>query len=290
MEIQYKCEYCDKYYKTNQTLSRHNKIYHNNNKVIKKTENTTCKYCNKKLSNYKSVHRHEQICKKKCVTEIIKTDDINILKKEYEELKQILNTITKNKTDVQLNIDKNTFHKMNALLNNTTNNITYNGTVNNNNITNNNNTNITIIALGEERLNEILSEQEQLNILNKKNTSILSLIEYAHFNPNYPNLHSIILTNKKMNTLYLYDKEAKIFKLTNKDDAINLLIENKVCDIEDFYIMHKDKLDTKNKKIIETIIEDRYENDEKNTINKKMREDVNLLLYNNRHKVKHLLK
>ena len=312
MDKKFICNICVKNYKSYQSLWNHNKKFHtqistisdkistisdkistisdkistNLNEIdepipykLKKTEKSECNYCKKNLSCYKSLKRHEKICKSKQtilddtsnstnINELQKLNDM--LVKENNDIKQLLNEIIKNPKK------SNNIQKIN------TNNIN-NGTINNTN-------NITIIALGNEKLNELLTTNEQLNILNKKNTCILSLIKYAHFNKTYPNLHSIILSNYKSNTLYLYDDESKIFKLTNKEEAIDLLIENKVCDIEDFYLAHKDKLDTKTKKIIETIIEDRYENDEKDTLNKKMREDVNLLLYNNRNTVKYLLK
>lgn len=325
MEKKFICNICIKNYKSYQSLWNHNKKFHTQistisekistildktstildekstilNEIstfseiedtsinkIKKTENSECNYCEKKLSCYKSLKRHEKICKSKLTTsnetpnlnELQKLNDM--LKQENNDIKQLLNEIIKSPKK------SNHIQKINNINNDTTNNTTNNinnGTINNTN-------NITIISLGNEKLNELLTTNEQLNILNKKNTCILNLIQYAHFNKKFPNLHSIILTNYKSNTLYLYDDESKIFKLINKEEAIDLIIENKVCDIEDFYLAHKDKLDSKTKKIIETIIEDRYENDEKETVNKKMREDVNLLLYNNRNTVKHLLK
>ena len=278
---------------------------------VKKTLNSDCKYCNKKLCNYNSLHRHEKKCKVKLnisnnilnetsndtsnINELQKLNDM--LKKENNNIKQLLNEIIKKPTKSNnslITLEPQYINKINNILNttNTTNNNDTINNINNNTINNTTNTtnNITIISLGNEKLNELLTTTEQLNILKKKNTFILNLIEYAHFNKKFPNLHSIILTSYKSNTLYLYDDQSKIFKLINKEDAINLVIENKVCDIEDFYLEHKDKLDSKTRKIIETIIEDRYENDEKETVNKKMRDDINLLLYNNRNTVKHLLK
>ena len=87
----------------------------------------------------------------------------------------------------------------------------------------------------------------------------------------------------------MYDGENNFFKLSDKNESIESIISNKVCDIEDFYNEHKEKLNTSVKKAIETIIEDRYENEDKPLVNKKIRRDINNLLYNNRQKVRHLL-
>jgi hypothetical protein len=79
-------------------------------------------------------------------------------------------------------------------------------------------------------------------------------------------------------SLYLYNEEKKIFKLTNKDEAIDQLIECKICDIEEFYEEHKQSLTDNVKKIIEIIIDDRYENDDKPVVNKQIRDNINIIL------------
>ncbi len=322
----YHCEECDKNYKTYQTLWKHNKKFHTKNTIIlsssyhhkddnlsssyhhkddnlssnyhhlsslnerpKKTDRKNCNFCNKTYSCYKNMFRHEKICKKnpKNNTEIIPTQ-VNINEK-------ILEILNKNK------VNKKTINEINSLLtqmhsnNNSHNNNTTNTNTNSNNnshntINNNNINNINIIQLGKENLTDLFTQKEKIDILNKKNTAILELIEKAHFNPKYPELHSIVLTNQKTNSLYLYNEDKKIFKLTNKEEAIDLLIEYKVCDIEEFYEENKNKLSENVKKTIETIIDDRYDNDDKPIVNKQIRNDINHLLYNNRNTVKHLVK
>jgi hypothetical protein len=246
---------------------------------IKKTDRTICKYCKNNYSCYKNMLRHEKTCKENIINNDVEPSE------ETPISQQILNILSLK------NVDQNTINEINILLskmnNNVTNNTNNTGNNNNNGVINNT---YNIIQLGKENLNELLTHKEKLSILNKKYGSVLELISKAHFNPKYPQLHSIILTNHKTNLLYLYNENSNIFELTNKEDAINQLIEFKVCDIEEFYDEYKDKLSESVKKSIETIIEDRYENDDKPKVNKKIREDINNLLYNNRHKVKHLLK
>jgi hypothetical protein len=87
----------------------------------------------------------------------------------------------------------------------------------------------------------------------------------------------------------MYDENTKSFVITNKEEAIKSLIEFKICDIEDFYELYKEVLDEKVRTIIETIIEDRYENNDKQKQNKQIIEDITFLMYNNRNIVKHLI-
>jgi hypothetical protein len=80
----------------------------------------------------------------------------------------------------------------------------------------------------------------------------------------------------------MYDQKSKTFKLVHKDDLIESLIEYRICDIEEFYNEFEDKLDENTKKVITKMIEDRGDDD-------KINDDIKLLVFNNRNKVKHLL-
>jgi hypothetical protein len=67
-----------------------------------------------------------------------------------------------------------------------------NPTLTNNNNSNNTNSNntinntINIIALGKEKLSEIYSIQEKVNILKHGHNCFTKLIEYTHTNDKYP--------------------------------------------------------------------------------------------------------
>jgi hypothetical protein len=241
--------------------------------------------------------RHEKKCLNKLNNTAIIPINTEIIPTQVNINEKILEILNKNK------VNKKTINEINSLLtqmhsnnnsnNSNSNNNTTNTNSNNNShntINNNNINNINIIQLGKENLTDLFTQKEKIDILNKKNTAILELIEKAHFNPKYPELHSIVLTNQKTNSLYLYNEDKKIFKLTNKEEAIDLLIEYKVCDIEEFYEENKNKLSETVKQTIETIIDDRYDNDDKPIVNKQIRNDINHLLYNNRKTVKHLVK
>jgi hypothetical protein len=229
MENGYHCDICDKKYKSYKTLWQHNKDFHvikedilstknipnidilstnnihNTDNLFtersKKTLRTICNYCNLKYSSYSSVMRHEKICKEKN-NNIIEITDNTI----SEQITKILQ---------EDKVNKSTINKINKLLskiniNNTTNNI--NNTTNNNTTNNNNgiiNNTINIIQLGDEDLTDFLTKKEILGILNKKNNAVLELLKVAHFNPKYPQLHSIILTDRNRNIVYVYSKKRR---------------------------------------------------------------------------------
>jgi hypothetical protein len=42
-----------------------------------------------------------------------------------------------------------------------------------------------------------------ISVLNKKYGALLELLKIAHFNPKYPQLHSIVLTDRNRNFIYM---------------------------------------------------------------------------------------
>jgi hypothetical protein len=290
METKYKCDKCMKYYKSYQSIWHHNNRYHKQNMTkkvdnddhhmtnkveidikndqnitIKKTENTLCEYCNKKLSTYTHRKRHEKKCPIKLDNEI----NMIRLQKENEEIKKELDEIKKTLLEM-MNKNCKVHHKtLQKMINNGTVNQATNQTINNIN------NNINIIPLGKEELDKFFSKEQKLSILNRKFQSLQYIIEYVHFNKKYPQFQNVMITNNRNNEAHLYDSYTKSFKIVNKDELIADLIEYRICDIEDFFGELGDILDEKTRNIINKIVEDRGDND--NIIN-----DVKLLLFNNR--------
>lgn len=291
---EYKCNICNKFYKSRQSLWNHKNKFHRehnpniinynpsiNPPIIKynpKTqgENETvskkyfCKFCNKEFTHYQNRWRHQKICQ---------NNEIDKLKKENLELKemfekeiallkdQLLDTMNKN-----CKKHPKTLQKINRQLNNQ-----FNNTQNNTNCIVNNNT-INIIPLGQEKLTDILSSKEQKMILNKKQQSLNYLIEYIHFNNKYPQFQNIIVTNLKDNIAYKYDDNMNKFIATTKDELLEILMENRIIDIEDFYNFNIEKLNENTKNILNKFI-DKIKNDDEYFDKKKS--DIKLILYNN---------
>jgi hypothetical protein len=304
----FKCIICKKYYKSRQSLSNHKLRFHNDGKpkvnispcdgkpkvniypndgkpkvnILVDVDNEEeckkykCDFCDKKYMYKQSKYRHQKKCKNN-----LKTQN-DILKKEKEEMKIFFENEIQNMRDNIMNILKknckmhpNTLKKINRQLSQENNNFgIINNIVNNYNITNN-----YIVELGNENLIDVLSQKEQIMILNKKQQSLNHLIEYIHFNDNYPQFQNIALTNMKDNLAHMYVEEKNQFITVNKDDLLDNVIDSRMMDIEDFYNNNENQLKNNTKDNIKKFIgkvynDDKYYNFKKN--------DIKLLLYNNR--------
>ncbi len=296
----YKCDSCVRFYKTYQTLWKHNKKFHgpNSAKYPQKSDvlaqnihnfgqnidnsgryeddvidtpnlqpkiNNICKYCNKTLSSYKSMHRHQIKCKVKNNVHIENKELKTELETLKEQIKELLNTRNKiHPKTLQKLINNTNSNNNNNSHNNTTNN-TNNGTINN----------VNIIALGSENIPELFNTNEKLEVLNKKNNALYHLIEKVHFNDSYPQFKNIFITNNRKNEAHLYDVNSNKFKVVDKDEAITDMIEYRVCDIEEFYQELGDRLDQRAKDILEDLFRER--GDDNIT-----RDRVKLLIFNNK--------
>ena len=291
----YKCDICDKFYKSRNSLGNHNRKFHpekcnkNSKKTqfssivpqknsispqktskIKKNIDLECRYCHKTYSRVDNLNRHIKVCK---VKKSIENENL-LLKKENEELKnkyklydeeikslkdQLLDVMNK-----QCKMHHQTFNKIqNQLIsNNQYNNCTFN-----------------LVQLGEENLIKTLSKKEQLKVLNKKYKSLNYLIDYIHCNDKFPEFNNVIITNLQNNIAYMYDKDKKRFIAKKKDDLIDDIIYYRMGDLEEFYDIQLDNLDIKTKEIINDVIN---KMDEDNKFISKKKEEIKLVLYNNK--------
>ena len=217
MEI-WKCNYCDKEYKSSSARGVHYKLKHKQqytcDKETNKTKKYICKYCNHVYSSRQSRHNH----KKNCIS-IKEKNTYEELKIEINELKDKLNILLNKKKPVKnYNKDDNKqiINTNNASINNTTN----NGIVNNttNNIYN-------IINYGDENLNNILQSREMLKLLDEyKQRAIEESIKAVHFNTNRPEYKNIYITCLDNDIIYVYkDKE---FIEASQKEIINKLIND----------------------------------------------------------------
>ena len=215
----FSCNICNKTYKTSQSLWNHKHNFHTQNMTIllpnndqhmtillpnndqnmtidkitkiKKTDNTTCEYCNKEYSAYTHLKRHQKICKNKQQKE----DDMKKIKQEHEEVKKQIVELKAQLLQVMNDTYKmhpKTFNKINNDIVNNQNNQNNNSN-SNNNITINNN--INYVEYGYENLHEIFSQQEAVKLLNCGYNSLEEIIKYTHLNDKYPQFQNIIITN-----------------------------------------------------------------------------------------------
>ena len=297
--MEYKCEICVKNYSSYNSLWNHNKKNHNPkivkdvNNVIKnvkekvnivKEKKYECDICNRIFSCRQSKYEHKKnICNK-----------IKLIKKKDNEETEIIKLkleIDLLKLKLELKTNPTNFKSFNKMLKDKSYNS--NNVVNSNNIINNT---FNLVGFGKENILESLSLNDKKTILSSKYQCIEKLIEISNCGNNnqYKN---IIITNLKDNYAYKYDDNLGYFVVTNKNEAINDLINNRVMDIEAIYdeLSTANKIDQKTKNIIETFInkinnenekfEDQNDNITYNTYKDFKIHNIKILLYNNQDKI-----
>jgi hypothetical protein len=277
-ENKFKCNTCNKYYKSYQSVWHHKKRYHveiptNDQQKhtlnqhlptyidsikMKKTDNKICTFCNKLFSCYNSMNRHQQTCKFK-KNQIEKEE----MKTEIAELKKMVADLIKTKSNIT---------------NNKTTNNNNNNTINNNNGTINNNNYITIVPFGKENFVEVTTEKEHLFILKQDGNNVLyKCIEMKHFNDNLPQFHNYMRTNNRTNESKIYDQDVLDFKIGADNEIVDDVITNAEYDIDDMLKLHENKINHKHKENIKRIIEEPYSSH--------VEKNVNLMAYDYRNKV-----
>ncbi len=209
VKIEFKCETCNKQYKTQSGLWKHNDTYHKKQE-IKPTIKFKCRKCHKEFNSQPTRWRHEEKC-------LADTTDNKIVKLEQE--------IDKLKTQITNISDKPK--------------VINNYTQNNNNI---------VIANppGSETIDHLTIEQKRF-IMNKGLSSLMYLIETTNFNKSTPENHSYCVTaindkhasmvDTKTNSIIKTDK----MELYDKVLAGNLYKLEKLSGDEEF--SKKEKLD-----------------------------------------------
>jgi len=244
IEIYFQCDWCDKRYINNSSLTHHHKQKHSTNlhqnptKIPpiptnlhqspprNKVSVLSCKYCDREFTRPDSLKRHiNQRCKKK---------------------KEIGITINGN--------------------NNTINNITNNTTINNN-----------IVSFGEEDLTKI-SDKAYQYLLSKGYMSVPEFIKYVHFNKNKPENHNILLSDFTRNYLNVFNKDK--WELINKKETMDKLFDDKHNKLVEYYendcpIDEKHRFNSFN-----NFTKDMKDDDKKVKLKQTLLNDVSLYMYN----------
>jgi uncharacterized C2H2 Zn-finger protein len=277
------CTICNKEYSTRQNLWKHNNKFHviesneSNPNVIQKSipvvipkssANFICIKCNAIFKYKQGKWKHEKKCS------INKSNDqTEILKKQNEELKTKMDEMTKMFDTLlkKIKVHPKTLQKINnTLTNNNSNNNTINNTYN-------------IVALGKEKLSEIYSIQEKVNILKYGHSCFTKLIEYTHTNDKYPQFKNILITNLRDNIGYMYNMESGKFEATTKDELLHNIIVEQTIHIYDFKDECDKYLSPKEQERVQYVI-DKFDSDCP-IFETKQKDDIKLIIYNNRHKI-----
>ena len=233
-----------------------------------------CRNCNKNFSCKQSRWKHETTCNKEIeiedkLIEVKNENNLLEIKKENSEMKikidEMMNLLQK-----ALKIHPKTLNKINTQLNN---NNTNNGIINN----------INIVQLGNEDLNNVLTDNQKLKILNRQAMSLNDLVELVHISDKFKQFKNVYITNLQSSFGYKFDEKNNKFIAVNKNELLNDILESRMYDIESFYEDMQYKMDPTRAEQIKLFI-DRMTNEEDILKNLK-KEEIKLILYNNREKI-----
>jgi hypothetical protein len=305
----YICEKCNKNFNYNYLLERHlkrknpcvslNNLLVNYNQDILEIDNkindliresiksnNMCKFCNHSFSKKGNLERHinisciekKALLEKKCIIQ----DKKNKIESEiyqqqiYKNSKNIEQTQHINKLENEIDMLKKTVEKLlkEQSSKQQNNNIMFQQIINNvgeNNIPN-------INSFGKENLTHI-SENDYKKYMSGFFPGFVNFIKKIHFDDGMPENHNIYFTN--LNSKYLYIYEDNKWITQQKNDIIDKLINKKFILLDNKCEEYEDKeinLETINK------FREFQENFTDLEAQKNTKNDVMLLLYNNRDK------
>lgn len=299
-----KCNLCNREYSSKYSLSNHKRIKHKNinthninnfntdNGIYNRVKNVkmshygavmepvnilifNCEYCNNEYKHRQSLNRHYKKClkKKEYEEKKKKNDEENerILKEMYrmsKELEEYKKKTRRLERENKKNIRKQQI--INNSNNNNTNNIN-NGTVNN----------INIYSLGNEDIPNKFSDEIQQMILSKMENALVYLINYVHFNPEFPEFHNIKLKNMRSSIGYKYNDNNKEFEAVPKKDLIEKVKFERMNDIENFAEYNIESLKPQIANCVNKFIDNMCQS----KFSKSMNNDVECALYNGSKKI-----
>jgi len=150
-------------------------------------------------------------------------------------------------------------------------------TINNNtfNIYINNYEDTNLDKLTDKIYNKIIREANEVYQI------IPRMIKEIHFNPNTPENHNICLSNRNKNNKHLQIYRNNQWEIEKKDTEIDNLINDKETNLSD-WIGEKGEDYPEALEKFNEYLEQKYDED----VSKLVKEEVELVLYNNRHMVK----
>ena len=240
-----------------------------------------CKYCENKYVHKQSLFKHLKTCREKknddtvkeSMTELarllnekdkqLKDKENELKKKDNEHKKQLLEELDKRDKQIQELIKKAGLVNMS----------------NSNNTTNIQN-NFKLLNYKDTDTSH-LTENDYVRCLEHYNFCVPHLIRKIHFNPKKPENHNIYISNLKNSYVMIYMNNK--WKVKNRDETISRIIDDKQIILEK-KIQEWVESGIQYPKVMAKFsryLEKREENDVINAI----KEDIKLMLYNNRNMI-----
>ena len=253
-------EYCENVVKiqmsTNEAKMSQNQIFLSQNEPKFK-----CDFCEKEYKHVQSLNKHLKKCKEK------QKDDT--VRESMEELVKLLNEKDKQMQEK----DKEHKKQIEELIKKA-------GIPTTNNITNNIQNNFKLLNYKETDTSH-LTENDYVRCLEHYNFCVPHLIRKIHFNPKKPENHNIYISNLKNSYVMIYMNNK--WKVKNRDETISRIIDDKQIILEK-KIQEWVESGIQYPKVMAKFsryLEKREENDVINAI----KEDIKLMLYNNRNMI-----
>ena len=253
--------------KNKQQMSQ-NEHYMSKNELVNMDDNNKCLYCNKIYKHVQSLNRHFKTCKEK---------------KKDEEVKESMNKLVK-LLNIQLQDQKDQiidFKKALEKKDNQIDELIKKAGINNSTITQNIQNNIKVLAYKNTDMSK-LTDKDILKCLNHSNMCVPHLIKMIHLDPEKPENHNVYISNLKNGYIMVYDGIK--WDTKNRDEIIADMIDDKQGLIEErieIWIERGEKYPSIMKKF------ERYlEKKENNKVINKIKEEIRLMLFNNRTLIK----
>ena len=287
------CVHCNKCFYTKKDLFDHfNTCEEYKEYLSKKKEGKyECKFCEKLLSSYKSLWRHYKICKEKKQDDEVKesmTELVKLLNKKLEEKdkqlekqnkqfekqnKQFEKEISKrdNELEKQLTKRDKELEKRDKHIEE----LVKKAGINNSTINVQNN--IKLLSYSDTDRSH-LTDKDILKCLKHSNFCIPHLIEKIHFDANKPENHNVYISNLKNKYVMMYDGNK--WECKDRDEQISNLMDDNEGVIE----YKLEEWIEKGLKYPEMMRKfNRYiEKKDNNKVINKIKDEIKLLLYNNR--------
>jgi len=233
-----------------------------------------CQYCNKILSYKQSYYRHLKICTEKKQDDEVKesmTELVQILNKQLQDQNDQIKHFKKELDKRDKELDKNNRHIEELIKK---------AGINNSNNTINVQNNIKLLSYSDTDRSH-LTDKDILKCLKHSNFCVPYLIEKVHFDANKPENHNVYISNLKNKYVMMYDGDK--WECKDRDEQIDNLIDDNQGIIEyrlEEWIENGNKYPEMMRKF------NRYiEKKDHNIVINKIKEEIKLILYNNRYKV-----
>jgi hypothetical protein len=258
-------------------------------KNVKELTQLVCEYCEKNFNNRQSKWYHLKTCKKKKEEEEVKESMTELVKLLNEQLKEKDKELEKRDKHIekrdnefikQLDKRDKQLEKRDKQIDE----LIKKAGINNSTITQNIQNNIKLLAYKDTDVSS-LTDKDILKCMKHSNMCVPHLIKMIHFDPDKPENHNVYISNLKNGYIMAYNGDK--WDTKNRDEVIVDMIDDKQGLIEErieIWIEKGKKYPSIMKKF------ERYlEIKENNIVINKIKEEIKLMLFNNKILIKERL-